>query len=208
MATDKKHIAVYLAPEVEQALVAFCERKGLISKKGTMYSAGVNVALASFFGVADVEVSNTPLDFNNILDKADNIPVQSIGLEASPGKLESAELPKVDNGVAEQLQNELSNLKTENERLQTDYAKLLESSTVVTNKLREDVREVRSQLETECAEREKVEAELSDLKQKSVTARELPDAADLLNRLKAKRKKPSATLADVEALLELLDESY
>ncbi len=31
------------------------------------------------------------------------------------------------------------------------------------------------------------------------------DAADLLNRLKAKRKKSSATLADVEMLLELLE---
>ena len=60
MATDKKHIAVYLAPEVEQALIAFCQEKGLISKKGTMYSAGVNAALAQFFGIVDDEVSNTP----------------------------------------------------------------------------------------------------------------------------------------------------
>jgi cell shape-determining protein MreC len=40
--------------------------------------------------------------------------------EALPGKLESgdsAELPKVDNEVAEELQNELSNLKAENERI-------------------------------------------------------------------------------------------
>ena len=48
MATDKKHIAVYLDPAVEQALIAFCEQKGLISKKGFMYSAGVNAALAEF----------------------------------------------------------------------------------------------------------------------------------------------------------------
>jgi len=27
MATDKKHIAVYLDPAVEQALIAFCEQK-------------------------------------------------------------------------------------------------------------------------------------------------------------------------------------
>jgi hypothetical protein len=33
MATDKKHIAVYLASEVEQALITFCQEKGLISKK-------------------------------------------------------------------------------------------------------------------------------------------------------------------------------
>jgi N-acetylneuraminic acid mutarotase len=29
MAADKKHIAVYLDPAVEQALIAFCEQKGL-----------------------------------------------------------------------------------------------------------------------------------------------------------------------------------
>ena len=72
MATDKKHIAVYLDPAVEQALIAFCEQKGLISKKGFMYSAGVNAALAEFFGIVDTEVSNIPLDSSNILGEASN----------------------------------------------------------------------------------------------------------------------------------------
>jgi hypothetical protein len=58
MATDKKHIAVYLNPAVEQALIAFCKQLGLISKKGFMYSAGVNAALAEFFSIADTEASN------------------------------------------------------------------------------------------------------------------------------------------------------
>jgi hypothetical protein len=129
MATDKKHIAVYLDPAVEQALIAFCEQKGLKSKKGFMYSAGVNAVLAEFFGISDSNLDNIPLDtgnipsgvsnippdtgnipsgvsnippdtgnipsgVSNILDKTDNIlatlasniPVQSIGLEALPGK--------------------------------------------------------------------------------------------------------------------------
>jgi len=34
---------------------------------------------------------------------------------------------------------------------------------------------------------------------------ELPEAADLLNRLKAKRKKSAATLADIEAILEMIE---
>ncbi|MEG5066777.1 flagellar alpha dynein [Microcoleus sp. B3-A4] len=34
---------------------------------------------------------------------------------------------------------------------------------------------------------------------------ELPEPADLLNRLKARRKKSKADLADVEAILELLE---
>jgi len=72
MATDKKHIAVYLDPAVEQALIAFCEQKGLISKKGFMYSAGVNAALAEFFSIADTEAGNIPPNSGNILSEARN----------------------------------------------------------------------------------------------------------------------------------------
>ncbi|MEP6519554.1 hypothetical protein [Microcoleus vaginatus] len=35
---------------------------------------------------------------------------------------------------------------------------------------------------------------------------ESPDAADLLNRLKAKHKKSTASLADIEAILEMIEE--
>jgi hypothetical protein len=103
MATDKKHIAVYLAPEVEQALIAFCQEKGLISKKGTMYSAGVNAALAAFFGIADIDnilqsSSNTPSKSsnipssqpstipNNIGNILGNTPSEALAVEVLPGK--------------------------------------------------------------------------------------------------------------------------
>src|SRR4028118_1022004 len=128
MATDKKHIAVYLDPAVEQALIAFCQEKGLISKKGTMYSAGVNAALAAFFEIADIDnilqsSSNTPSKSSNIPSSQPstipnntgnipgNTPSEALAVEVMPGKLESGdseELPKVDSKVAEQLQNELS----------------------------------------------------------------------------------------------------
>jgi chromosome segregation ATPase len=61
------------------------------------------------------------------------------------------------------LQTELGNLKTENEILKADYAKLLESSTHVTNKLRQEVQELRSQLETERSSQKEVETELARL---------------------------------------------
>ncbi len=75
--------------------------------------------------------------------------------------------------------------KTESE---AEYAKLLESSTQVTNKLREEVQKLRSQLATEETRFNELQAELdnseitlaelrselSDLKQKSATASELP----------------------------------
>jgi len=133
--------------------------------------------------------------------------------EALLGKLEagdSLELPKVDNGVAEQLQNELGNLKAENENLRADYDRLLEYSTHITNKLREEGRELRSQLETERANREEIEAQLSELKQNSVPAVTLPekltpDAATILSQLRVRRKKSKADLADLELILEILE---
>jgi chromosome segregation ATPase len=160
--------------------------------------------------------------------------------KALSGKLESSdflELPKVDNEVAEQLQNELGNLKDENEALRqelakekenygaltiisqqlnqqleevkADRAKILESSTHVTNKLRQEVQELRSQLETERASREETEAELFELKQNSAPAATVsekltPDAAIILSQLRAKRKKSKTDLADLEAILEIL----
>jgi septal ring factor EnvC (AmiA/AmiB activator) len=83
------------------------------------------------------------------------------------------------------------------------------------------VRELQARLEVERADRGEVEAqladrekqieelrsELSDLKQKSAAAsKDLPEAADLLNQLKkAKGKKFTASLSDVEAILERLE---
>jgi chromosome segregation ATPase len=65
---------------------------------------------------------------------------------------------------------------------------------------------LRSQLEQERTDREELETELSELKQKSVAAREdLPEAADLLNQLKSKRKKSKADLTDLEVILEILE---
>jgi len=135
--------------------------------------------------------------------------------------------------------------------VKAERAKLLESSTVVTNKLREEltentryyagrlneagatiagfkdklaaaqaknqrlqndlnssqaqVAELRLQLQKEPASREKIETKFSDLKQKSATASELPEVADLYNQLKGKRKKSSASLADIEKILEILE---
>jgi hypothetical protein len=47
-------------------------------------------------------------------------------------------------------------LRQELEEVRGDYAKLLESSTHVTNKLGQEVQELRSQLETERADREEM----------------------------------------------------
>jgi crotonobetainyl-CoA:carnitine CoA-transferase CaiB-like acyl-CoA transferase len=212
---------------------------------------------------------------------------------------DSPELLKPNEVTDSELQIELGNLKAENEKLRVDYDALLESSTHVTNELRQEAQELRSQLETERANRAEVETRLADLEQnpatasidlpepehveflkrlvakkdplissdlwqeierlkesnrrlrlkisaerresiekisdledwvkgltgriqekqarldeleseselkpKSVTASELPEAANLLNQLKAKRKKSTVTLADVEKILEIIE---
>jgi multidrug resistance efflux pump len=123
---------------------------------------------------------------------------------------DSPELLKPNVEVTDsKLQTELGNLKTENEILKADYAKLLESSTHVTNKLRQEVQEMRSQLETERTDREEIEAELSELKQNSAPAATLsekltPDAATILSQLRARRKKSKIDLADLEVILEII----
>jgi uncharacterized phage infection (PIP) family protein YhgE len=60
------------------------------------------------------------------------------------------------------------------------------------------VAELRSQLPAECTERE-------ENKKSAPVEKDLPEAADLLNKLKAKRKKSKTDLADLEAILELLE---
>ncbi len=69
---------------------------------------------------------------------------------------------------------------------------------------------MRSQLETERADREKIEAELSELKQISAPAARLSekltsDTATILSQLRTRRKKSKTDLADLEAILKILE---
>jgi len=169
--------------------------------------------------------------------------LRSVLFGKSEGLSNFSELPNPYEVTDSELQTEMSNLKaelsnlaTENEKLRADYDALLESSTVVTNKLRQELAEVQSELATEqtrwdelreelddrdevCerlrsqltdreAELAEVRSELSDLKQKSATAsKDLPEAADILKDLrKALGKKSTASLADVEKILEIIEE--
>jgi archaellum component FlaC len=134
-----------------------------------------------------------------IATKLDPVIERLTKLEERLGKIEGLS----DGGGDESLRQEL-------EEVRGDYAKLLESSTHVTNKLGQEVQELRSQLEKERAEREEIEAELSELNQHSVPAARLsekltPDAATILSQLRARRKKSKTDLADLEAILEILE---
>lgn len=93
----------------------------------------------------------------------------------------------------ESVKLELEAVRAENHLLQ------LGSSSVEVESLNQELASVRSQLETVRAENEKLKAS------QPATEFELPEAADLLNRLKAKRKKSKTDLADLEAILEILE---
>jgi hypothetical protein len=92
----------------------------------------------------------------------------------------------------ESVKLELEAVRAENQLLQ------LGNSSVKIETLNQELASVRSQLETVQAENEKLKAS------QPVAEFEPLEASDLLNRLKAKRKKATASLADIEALLEMM----
>jgi hypothetical protein len=96
------------------------------------------------------------------------------------GKPDSSTHNKVDTIVTEP--HDTGKMQAELESIRANYDALLETSTRITTKLRDEVDRLRSALE-------------------------LPEASVLLNKLKAKRKKATASLADIEAILEILEES-
>jgi len=120
------------------------------------------------------------------------------------------------------LRSQLETEKARGEELWEELTDTEQALTVVrseNSELKKTCAELRSQLEQERADREKLQKELDELNErhlarvfvaealqneKSAAARELPEAADLLNQLKAKRKKSTATLGDVEKILEIL----
>jgi hypothetical protein len=87
---------------------------------------------------------------------------------------------KVDPIVSEP--RDTAKIQSELESIRANYEALLETSARITTNLREEVDRLRSVLE-------------------------LPEASVLLNKLKAKRKKSTASLADIDAILEILEES-
>ncbi|PSB25806.1 hypothetical protein C7B69_12285 [filamentous cyanobacterium Phorm 46] len=97
-----------------------------------------------------------------------------------PGKSDAGDFEELPAVTDSKLQIEIGNLRDENEALRAELA------------------EIRSQLAT-------VQATASATASPEL---KLPEASDMLNKLKAKRKKSSASLADVEAILEMIEKSW
>jgi hypothetical protein len=106
----------------------------------------------------------------------------------------------------ESVKVELQAARAENQLLQ------LGNSSVELENLNQELASLRSQLETECASRERIGGKTSELKKNSALAATLseklaPDAATILSQLRARRKKSPVSLADIEAILEIIEES-
>ena len=100
---------------------------------------------------------------------------------------------QADVGWVEQELNEVRGdcrvLKEERDEARADYAKLLESSTAVADNLREDIRQLRSQLEAERADRAQLETQLAELQAQlaTLTAVSAASQAELRSQLAAER---------------------
>jgi chromosome segregation ATPase len=100
---------------------------------------------------------------------------------------------QTDVGWVEQELNEVRGdcrvLKEERDEARADYALLLESSTAVADNLREDIRQLRSQLETQLADRAQLETQLAELQAQlaTLTASSAASQAELRSQLAAER---------------------
>jgi hypothetical protein len=94
--------------------------------------------------------------------------------------LDSSTHNKVNTIVPES--HDTAKMQAELESSRANYGALLETSARIMTNLREEVHRLRSALE-------------------------LPEASVLLNKLKAKRKKSPVSLTDIEAILEIIEES-
>jgi hypothetical protein len=96
----------------------------------------------------------------------------------------------------------------ENQRLHIDLGNFESEK----ESLKQELVKVQSQLQKERASRKELEAKLSEVKQNFAPAATLeekfaPDAATILSQFRAKRKKSPVSLTDIEAILEIIEES-
>jgi chromosome segregation ATPase len=141
-----------------------------------------------------------PIDLDNLrvdneylkkklAEKRDTIDCLNWGTEALNEQLAKLQ---VEN---QRLENDLGNLQAELAKQKDDYAAQL----AISRQFYQEAQELRSQIE-------KLKTENEALRNTPLVVEfELPEASVLLNRLKAKRKKATASLADVEAILEILE---
>jgi chromosome segregation ATPase len=125
------------------------------------------------------------------------------------------------------VQEARSQLETEKTRVEEIWEELSDTEQALAevrsenSELKKTCADLRSQLERERADREELQKDFDELNEKYISeaflaealqnknsvaaSKDLPEAADILNQLKAKRKKSKADLADLEVILEILE---
>lgn len=161
--------------DLVEAIKATAETNGLSVNSwvvGLLESAtGMKPASAAPTG-GDLESTIAPLLDKLLAEKLASFEERLGKLSAArEGNDESLRLElQADVGWVEQELNEVRGncrvLSEERDEARADYAKLLESSTAVADNLREDIRQLRSQLEAERADRQQVEAKLPSLQKR------------------------------------------
>jgi len=179
----RKVRSVNLTDDVWQWLAAVAEKTGMsrndylesLAEGNNPLMETVESQLHSFMETVETEREVDPVD----IEKQPETEVYPF-IETVLTEVESVKL-------------ELEAVRAENQLLQ------LGNSEIEVEALNEELASVRLQLETVRAENEKLKAS------QPATQFELLEAADLLNKLKAKRKKSKTDLADLEAILKILE---
>lgn len=178
--------------EIEAALVTAEEAK----KHAAIYGFSPDEALADAYFQLNMLTSN----YDGLEDRYERLQREHFAL------LESSPLMETAQAEIEALKQELRSKSRQLEEQDTELLKLHERN----GDLGLEVQNLKEELGKERAERQEIEAQLSELKQNSAPAaiassdKTLPDAAKLLSQLRGKRKKSKVELADVEVLLGLL----
>jgi chromosome segregation ATPase len=192
----RKVRSVNLTDEAWQWLAAVAEKAGMSRND---YLEALAEGISPF--IETVKPQHQPL----IETANTKTEVDEVNIEKQP---ETELYPFIETVLTEveSVKLELEAVRAENELLQ------LGNSRVEVETLNQELASLREQLETERASREKIEAELSELKKNFALAATLskkltPDVATILSKLRAKRKKSPVSLSDIEAILEIIEES-
>ena len=121
---------------------------------------------------------------------------------------DSPELLKPGTEVTDsQLQIDICNLKSENEILKQELrsqSRQLAEQDKELLQLHERNGDLGLKVQMLEQELKEVQPDRTEIENSGLAVAEFPEAADVLNQLKARRKKSKADLADIEAILELL----
>jgi chromosome segregation ATPase len=173
-------------------------------------NSDVEVATSQFIDTRDSsdEVQQLKAEVERLQDELSNLQAE---------REELAQLKKEVKEAAAEVHREGNAINVERSRWQTELSsaksELKDAQAIILNqgnKIRELERgyslkpnPAETRLRLEIGE---LREQLSDLQQQLAAPRGLPEAADLLNQLKSKRKKATASFADIKAILGILEE--